>query len=403
MKTAFSRGFQFFSLLVLLSGCAMPPPPPKAEPVTGEHGMEVLRALPADGSAPLYNGAVDMNVPTQTTTLNDVARMLAGMQAQGADELAGIRRSPAWQEHAQRMDWMWQTHLSQHRDPIQQWASGEISDLRASSAVFYPFSGPDFLFADAFFPGADTYILCGLEGAEPMPQLASLTAADIQNGLAQLRSTLNTSMQFSYFITKDMRSDLQATRFRGVLPVLMVFLARTGHQIESVDTVQLDAGGNAVMAGSSGNTGLLIRFRGGWGSTKHLFYFRQDLSNGGLGNAFPAFVARFGRIPAFTKSASYLMHDSGFTRIRDFLMSHSIGIVQDPTGVPYATLLNAGWDIRLFGNYQGTLDIFPNCQQPDLIAAYQAGRHGVRPLNFGIGYLFEPSRTSLMVARPRRR
>ena len=97
------------------------------------------------------------------------------------------------------------------------------------------------------------------------------------------------------------------------------------------------------------------------------------------------------------------MHDSGFTRIRDFLMSHSIGIVQDPTGVPYATLLNAGWDIRLFGNYQGTLDIFPNCQQPDLIAAYQAGRHGVRPLNFGIGYLFEPSRTSLMVARPRRR
>ena len=255
--------------------------------------------MQVDGATHRYDGKRENGARGQAATLKGGGRRVAGGWPDAADELAGIRRSPAWQEHAQRMDWMWQTHLSQHRDPIQQWASGEISDLRASSAVFYPFSGPDFLFADAFFPGADTYIRCGLEGAEPMPQLASLTAADIQNGLAQLRSTLNTSMQFSYFITKDMRSDLQATRFRGVLPVLMVCLARTGHQIESVDTVQLDAGGNAVMAGSSGNTGLLIRFRGGWGSTKHLFYFRQDLANGGLGNAFPAFAARLCRHRAF--------------------------------------------------------------------------------------------------------
>lgn len=398
MKAALFHGFSVLAATLWLTGCALPPPP-KAEVVYDESMPEVQRALPADGAEPLYNGAASMNVPAHATTLNDVARMLAGMDAEGLDQLAGIRRSPIWQQHRQRMDMMWQTHVQMHRDPIQRWAAREIGDLRDAGTVFYPFSGPDFLFANAFFPHAESYVLCGLEGAEPMPELAALTAADVQEGLAQLRSTLQTSMQFSYFITKDMRSDLQATRFKGVLPVMMVFLARAGLRIESVDTVQLDAGGNAVMAGSSGHTGLLIRCRTGWGGTKHLFYFRQDLSDGGLGAPFLSFVSRFGRVPVFTKSASYLMHEGSFSRIRDFLLQSCGAIVQDPTGVPYASLLKAGRQIRLYGNYQGTLDIFPNSQQPDLIEAYRSGQPGAQALDFGIGYLFEPSRTSLMVAR----
>ena len=57
-----------------------------------------------------------------------------------------------------------------------------------------------------------------------------------------------------------------------------------------------------------------------------------------------------------------------------------------------------GWNVTLYGNYQGTLDIFSNHQQSDLIAAYQ--RYGAQPLSFGIGYLYNPERTSLMVGRP---
>ena len=39
-----------------------------------------------------------------------------------------------------------------------------IPDAFASKAtMFYMFSGPDFLYADTFFPNASTYILCGIE------------------------------------------------------------------------------------------------------------------------------------------------------------------------------------------------------------------------------------------------
>ena len=35
--------------------------------------------------------------------------------------------------------------------------------------MFYMFSGPDFLYANAFFPNASTYILCGIEPVGPVP------------------------------------------------------------------------------------------------------------------------------------------------------------------------------------------------------------------------------------------
>ena len=62
--------------------------------------------------------------------------------------------------------------------------------------------------------------------------------------------------------------------------------------------------------------------------------------------------------------------------------------------------MGAGMRVSLYGNYQGTLDIFQSCNQPDLIEAYQNTR-GAQPLDFGIGYLYTPASTCLMVARSR--
>jgi hypothetical protein len=188
-------------------------------------------------------------------------------------------------------------------------------------------------------------VLCGLEPAEPLPRLDDLSQAEIESGLYGLHNSVSTIMTSSYFITTEMRSNLQATRFRGVLPLILAFMARTGYSVDSVDTVRLDGAGNVTLAGSSGNTGLMIRSRNGLGRLKRVFYFRQDLSNGGGNGPLLTYVSRLGRIPAFTKSASYLMHDGSFTGIRDFLLRHSSAIVQDPSGVPYREFNRQGWDL----------------------------------------------------------
>lgn len=362
-------------------------------------GSSVRRAESA-GRGPLYNGAASMNVPLQSSSINNIARLFAGMDGGG---LAAVHGTSAWASHKIRMDRLWATHQNAHRAPLQSWAASEIGDVQRADALFYPFSGPDFLFASAICPDAETYVLVGLEPAEPLPQLESLSQAEIERGLYGLHNSVSTIMTSSYFITTEMKNDLVATRFRGVLPIILAFMARTGHSVESVDTVRVDGTGNVTLAGSSGNTGLMIRCRSGFGRSKRVFYFRQDLSNGGGAGPLLNYVSRLGRIPSFMKSASYLMHDSGFSSIRDFILRHSSVIVQDPSGIPYREFVRQGWDLNLYGNHRGTLSIFSGCQQPDLTAAYSSGRHPVKPLNFGIGYLMNPETTCLMVGRPGRR
>lgn len=359
-------------------------------------GGSVKRAESAS-NVPLFNGAVSMNVPTHSGSINDISRLFAGMDS-------SYSQTAAVTAHKQRMDSLWAAHQNLRRGPLQSWASEEIGDIRNANAMFYPFSGPDFLFASALFPSAETYVLCGLEPAEPLPRLSDLSQSEIDSGLTGLHNAVANIMQNGYFITTEMRSNLQATRFRGVLPLLMAFMSRTGHTVDSVDTVRLDGAGNVTLSGSSGNTGLMIRCRSGFGSSKRVFYFRQDLSNGGVtpSGPFLTFVSRLGRVPAFLKSASYLMHESGFSNIRDYLLRHSSAIVQDPSGIPFRDFGRYGWNLWLYGNYRGTLEIFSGHQQPDLVAAYSSGRYPVKPLNFGIGYLMNPQMTSLMVGRPTR-
>lgn len=386
-----------FLSLGLLAGCRLPPDLQMAT------GLTTVRRAEAPNGGSLFAGAGALNMPLTSSAINDVARMLAGMEAYGGQGgFAAVRDSSAWPHHQQHMEHLWAVHERGRGAAVRNWAAAEIGDLQRHRALFYPFSGPDFLFAHELFPHAETYILCGLEPAEPLPNLATLSPGEVAVGLNGLRTALGSIMQAGYFITKDMRNDLQATRFRGVLPLLLVFLARTGATVESVDIVRLDGTGTPVQTAAAGGSapGLMIRFRNGFHGLKRLFYFRQDLSNASTrqGGPFLTFVARQGYPPALVKSASYLMHDGGFSNIRNYLIQSTSGLVQDPSGVPYRSLVAAGLSLNLYGNYQGTLGIFGQ-QQPDLMAAYHNGRHPVAPVDFGFGYLPNASRTCIMVAR----
>lgn len=385
-----------FVVSTLVPSCRLP----AGQQLTGE--TQILRAESA-GDIDLFPTPYALNVPADSAALNDAARFLAGMEAVGGqDAFTRLRNTPQWRSHAARMNGLWNNFDVRHGQPVSAWARSEIGDLRSSRAVFYPFSGPDFLFADLLYPNAETYLMCGLEPCEPLPQWSTLSPDDITAGCDGLYSSLHTVLQFSYFITKDMRTDLQATRFRGVLPVFLVFLARTGHTVQSVDAVRLDANGAPVLIPSAGSTpGLQIRFRGHGGS-KRIFYFAQNLANDGCkpGGPFLRFAASLGRPAAMAKSASYLMHESYFSNIRNFILSNCRGIAQDPSGVPYRNFVERGWKVRLYGNYLGNTSPFEEYPQHDLIRAYQeSGRH-VTPIPFGIGYLTDPRTTCLMVGRP---
>jgi len=327
------------------------------------------------------------------TGINDTARYLAGLPGGARSELAVSRSSAQWKGHASRMDGLWSTHRARR---------GHLRGFRSSlgglggGTVFYPFGGPDYLHASALFPGANTYILVGLEGVDPLPDLSTLSASELSRGLNGIANSLKTVTGASYFITKDMRVDLNSTRFRGALPLIMAMAAREGQSVRSVRSVGLDSGGRVVSRSAGASCpGWHIQAGG-----KNIYYFKEDLSNGGLGDRrILKFASARGAPTVFVKSASYLMHGGSFSTIRNYILESGKGLVQDPSGVPYRYIRDAGWDITLYGNYTGPLPLFSGHHQSDLASAYRNGTHPVKPISFGLGYLRNPANACIIVAR----
>lgn len=357
------------------------------------------QALKADLPAPSADAEFAM---LGVTSDNDTARFLAGLPGRGGAELANARRSPEWKEHARQMNAAFGSARGL-LDRISSWRRSALTGV-GSGTVFYPFSGPDFLFADAFFPRGRTMILCGLEPVGSPPDISRVSSGSLPSALANVRSSIATPLAYSYFITKDMRNDLNAGQFRGVTPILYTFLARTNHRVLAADPIALSSSGAVVSrSGSATGTapGIRIKAASASGGVKTIYYFRTNLSNSTLGRdkRFVNFVRNQNPSVTFVKSASYLLHGGGFSIARSSIESLSPVIVQDPTGIPYQRLAKGNWDIKLYGNYQGTLDMFKSKYQGDLASAYQKGQG--TPTNFGIGYKMSPNETSIVVARKR--
>ena len=152
--------------------------------------------------------------------------------------------------------------------------------------MFYMFSGPDFLYADAFYSKASTYVLSALEPPGSVPDLTKLPSGGVGAALYNVERSLGSILSFSFFITKQMKVDLRAGQLNGTLPILYVFLARSGKTIKNVSPVALDGKGTAYFAnenpGPNATRGVRIVFAGSDGVEKTLYYFSTDLSNPGV-------------------------------------------------------------------------------------------------------------------------
>ena len=334
--------------------------------------------------------------PAYAATPNDEARFLAGLNVDGS-RLEEFARDPAWQEHAAAFQRAWLDVEERQLGPIRSWMPGALGVIHADpSPLFYMFSGPDMLYAHAFFPNASTYILCGREPVGVVPNVAGLKSEVRAAALGNLRKSLNAILSYSFFITADMKNDLSATQLSGTLPVMMVFLARAGCVITSVELVKLDAAGG-LTEGKSKTPGVKVVFTGTRGKVQTLYYFQTDLSNWGIKDnpGFMAFCVKHGQGNALVKAASYLMHLNEFSTVRDFLLSSTRNVMQDDSGIPWRHFQTKEWLMALYGNYVGPIDLFKKHDQADLHAAFVQEPVGALP--FGVGYQWKPGISSLIV------
>jgi hypothetical protein len=332
-----------------------------------------------------------------TVTADDTARFLAGMPPSADSPLTPLTRDPEWQRHARFFDAAFGQLEQRQLSKIRAWADANLAAPRPT--MFYMFSGPDFLYANAFYSQATTYVLSALEPPGAVPDLTRLPRDAVGAALYNVERSLSSILSFSFFITKQMKVDLRASEINGTLPILYVFLARSGKTLRSVTPVALDEGGSVRVgsedAGKNATRGMRIVFAGKDGAEKTLYYFATDLSNSGVkASGFLKFCETLAPGNSLIKSASYLLHAGNFSTVRDFILNNSATVVQDDSGIPLGYYNPKKWRFFPFGRYAGPISEFPGRYQEEYAELFTRAQ----PIDFGIGYRWRAHESNLLLS-----
>lgn len=280
---------------------------------------------------------------------------------------------------------------------IPEWAAANIaSKVESTDTVFYPFGGPDIAYALSFFPDAGDYVLVGLEPIGNFDDVKS--AVSNSKNFEQIKRSLFTYLRGGYFITSEMGETLSHKFLRGTLYLILLELSAFDFEIKNVENLSIDPSGTEVARGHNMIDCIKITIKKrGESNWRHVYYIRADLSdnNKAIKNLFSFMKKRI--FHTFLKSASYAIWDRTLSKMRQFVLDNSCFILQDDTGVPFASF-DKEWIKYAFGSYsEPTLSYFrKGYKQPRMAEFFEKNQQATIP--FKIGYGFYQARPNLLLA-----
>jgi hypothetical protein len=356
---------------------------------------------------------IEKSTYPQDRKFDDFANHIAGIEGEEGSGLKGLESSITWQNYKRAMDGLWKT-TNDKLPVMKDWSNAEVN--QGSGTLFYPFSGPDFLHADAFFPEHENIVMIALEPIGTFPNMVEKSEAG-KDGiyLNGVRKSLNMILGVSFFRTIAMVADFKG-EVDGNLPVLMQFMKRTNHEIMYQEVVAMKPDGTLTtdMSNNVDSTYIGNRYyfkRNESDVVRTLTYFAVNLQNtpyvsrGGLvakglktRKDLVAFLEGIDIKSTYLKSASYLMHRSTFSIIRNIILDNSEFVLQDDSGIPIQYFDQRKWDLTFYGDYKFPISLFAERHQEDLKDVYLKGGENVKSLPFGIGYQFRKGTSNLMKA-----
>ena len=366
-----------------------------------------LVSLNACNGAPNKKVAVNDSLTAKTSVntgeskrikqLNDIANFIAGLPVDSASELYSMTQTAEWKAYSIEEKSAWDKFKSVSDQAIA-WRDAELPNAgKPFNTLFYPFGGPDYLFANIFFPDAHNYIMIGLENPGSVPQFDAAAKKDLKKVLGLYKDAISDVIQLSFFRTVDMKVELTTKAIDGTAPIIMLFLARSGKQLLDVQPMTLDKDGKLVYTnGKTKHIAIELKFRNpGDTAVRHIYYLSTNLADPALkeNKPFHMFLNNIDSTSiSFVKSATYLMHKSYFSIIRNTVLNKSTMVLQDHSGIAYKFLDKKKWDITLYGTYEKPINLFKDFYEPDLFEAFKKSS---KPLNYRIGY---NSKSALLLA-----
>jgi hypothetical protein len=343
------------------------------------------------------------SMPFDTVT-EDIVSFIAGMPHGKSLCFERLDTVSKWKQFSYRIDSGFQDLDTSRFIRMEKWADSELVNCHASTTLFYPFGGPDFLNANVFYPEADQYVLIGLEPLGELPDLCNMPVEQVNKYLDDVWFSLKDIFKRSYFITGNMIGALKKNSVNGAIPVISLFIERNGYNIVSIKRVGIDSNGICQLSDSLKKIkdythGVKIEFAADTGrKVQSVLYFQTDLSDEGLKKN-PSFQKYLSGLPichTYLKAASYLMHGKEFSVIRNLVFDRSKSILQDDSGIAYRYFDKAKWDIHLFGKYMRPGKEFSWINETDLSKAYTDP--SVKPVPFTLGYNWRTQHINLLYA-----
>ncbi|MGE0569206.1 MAG: hypothetical protein AB7O73_14805 [Bacteroidia bacterium] len=341
--------------------------------------------------------------------LTELSSLLAGKNNINYNYFSEYSRTETFQDYSKTFSKKWNRFDTSKLKSVKEFSNQELVNYESKNTIFYPFSGPDFLFVNTLLPNYSKIVMIGLEpvGTLPIIDDSDLVPDSMEAYLSSVQKSLFAILKFSFFRTKSMKEDLRNDKVDGTIHLLLLFLNKTGCKIQSIKPFHIDENGNKLYLTNTvelkkkslSNKSIEINFIDSLNHVKQLSYTSANLSD----VSFPKniglqkFLNNLEIDITYLKGASYLMHYTSFSAIRNLIMEKSKHIIQDDSGIAVKYLLNSSykWQFNLYGLYTKPIKIFAKEYQPELDSLYQTST--VKNLGFGLGYNYRDKNSSFMI------
>lgn len=389
-----------FAITLIISGCQTQPDQTASTPKTVLNKVSVANKTTDSLTLKLE--------PCENDSLNAIANVMSGI-VDSSMVYKDVQHSSSFQLFSANFNKRWMSFDSSRLTNLRSFRENEIAKVvKKQTTLFYPFSGPDILHAQTFFPDADNYVMIGLEPVGSLPTFKSSQLDSLTHYYNRVNTSLDAILKFSFFRTVSMSKDLKNAEVDGTLHLLFLFLKRTGNLICSAKPVTVDSLGQVVYLNSfielkkmkSLTKGVEIKFTDKNNQPKTVSYFSLNAADGGMkqNKGFMTYLTNMGTVNTYLKGASYLMHKSYFSMVRNVILNQSEHVIQDDSGIAfhYFTESNRAWSYTFYGSYIRPIAMFSAFYQADLDSTYK--QQGSKNIGFGIGYNFRDKNSNFMIA-----
>jgi hypothetical protein len=187
-------------------------------------------------------------VKKKSSKYNEIARFYACLSQDSGSSIKYVDTNKVWLKHKETFTRFWDSATIARINPITGFAQKDMKILADSvKNLFYPFSGPDFLHANIFFPNAEKIVMLGLERVGKVPEIKDLNDKKLNIFLKAVRQSLDSIFIWGYFMTNDMNKDFaRSLELKGIVPVVMLMMVKSGFEVQNVKKITINSQGKIV-------------------------------------------------------------------------------------------------------------------------------------------------------------